>query len=174
MRVGSGVTLVAITALLAGSGAAWGQAPAARSAQQPGRYERTSGSNNPALQFYGGVRQASYLQPPAVERPAPVPVHTARPGKPFQGVYQSPTITPYLALDARESEEGLPNYFLLVKPQLEQHRINMAHHAENRRVQQQLRRSNLGGAAASPNGGIPTTGHSPQFMNIGGYYPGLR
>lgn len=145
------------------------------SATQPvRRYEQTTGTNNPALNFFGGGKRYAYMQPAPVQAPAPVAVQTAPPAKPFSEYYQQPTISPYLALDARESDAAIPNYFMYVKPQLDQQRFNQAQQAQNRRLQQQLRRASAGGTVVTNNGGIPTTGHSAQFLNSGGYYPGQR
>jgi hypothetical protein len=43
--------------------------------------------------------------------------------------------------------------------------------AQYRRLQQQVRTAATPGVVTNANGGIPTTGHSAQFMNNGGYYP---
>lgn len=142
--------------------------------QPVGRYEKKSGLNNPAINFYGGARQASYAQQSQIQMPGPVPVQTAPPSKPFAGFYQQPSISPYLALDVRENDSAIPNYYMYVRPAQDQSRLNQAQQLQNRRVQQQVRRATAGGAVVTANGGIPTTGHSAQFMNIGGYYPGQR
>jgi hypothetical protein len=142
---------------------------------QPVRsYERTTGRNNPALNFYGGSRAMAYAPQNRTAAPAPLPVQTAPMAKPFSGVQQAGGVSPYLALDARESPTSLPNYYLYVQPQLQQQQMNQVQQAQYRRMQQQLRKAAAGGAVSTPNGGIPTTGHSAQFMNNGGYYPGLK
>jgi hypothetical protein len=140
-----------------------------------GSYERVSGRSNPALSFYGGSAALAYSARPPRPAPPPRPVNVVPPGKPFSAVRQASAITPYLGLDAgRESESSLPNYFLYVKPQLDQQRMNQVQQAEYRKLQQQVRTAATPGVVTSPNGGIPTTGHSSQFMNNGGYYPTLR
>jgi hypothetical protein len=143
--------------------------------QQGSSYERLSGRSNPALNFFGGSRALDYAARPPKPLPPPRPVNVGPVGKPFSGVQQASTISPYLGLDAvRESENSLPNYFLYVRPQLEQQRINQVQQAQYRKLQQQVRTAATPGAATSPHGGIPTTGHSSQFMNNGGYYPTLQ
>jgi hypothetical protein len=144
--------------------------------QQPaGNYERVSGRNNPALSFYGGSAALAYSAQPPRPLPPPRPMNVVPTGKPFSGVQQASAISPYLGLDAgRETESSLPNYFLYVKPQLDQQRVNQIQHAEYRKLQQQVRTATTPGAAATSAGGIPITGHSSQFMNNGGYYPTLR
>jgi hypothetical protein len=63
---------------------------------------------------------------------------------------------------------------LYVRPQLDQNRINHNQHAQTRKLQQQVRTASAPGVVTSAGGGIPTTGHSSQFMNSGGYYPTLQ
>lgn len=137
-------------------------------------YEQVSGRSNPALSFYGGSKTLAYAPQNRVQTPAPVQVQTAPGAKPFMGYQQSSNVTPYLALDFTESPTSLPNYYMFVRPQLEQQQVNQTERAQFRHVQQQLRKAAAGGAVSNPNGGIPTTGHSSQFMNIGGYYPNLK
>ncbi|HYO23739.1 MAG TPA: hypothetical protein VEQ85_02205 [Lacipirellulaceae bacterium] len=142
----------------------------------PGSYERISGSNNPALTFFGGRRN---VPRPGTLRmqsmPAPQPVQTAAYAKPHSNLTPPPSVTPYLALDQRESEVGIPNYYMFVKPALEQTATNQAQQMQNRRLQNQIRRAMTTGIMPTgASGGMPTTGHSTQFMNNGGYYPGLK
>jgi len=143
--------------------------------QAPSGYERVSGRNNPALTYYGGSPALAYAsRARTAPMPASMPVRTTPIGKPFSGrVQQASNISPYLGLDARESETSLPNYFLYVKPQLDQQQVNQVQQAQYRKLQQQVRTASTPGVVSSPSGGIPTTGHSSQFQNHGGYYPGL-
>jgi hypothetical protein len=143
-------------------------------AQPASRYERISGRNNPALTHFGGSKAVAYASQNRTQLPAPLPVLTAPMAKPFSGVQQAGGVSPYLALDARESPTSLPNYYLYVQPQLQQQQMNQVQQAQYRRVQQQRRKAAAGGAVSTPNGGIPTTGHSAQFLHNGGYYPGLK
>jgi hypothetical protein len=180
------VSLAAGCAVLAwtASGAAFGQAgygqmtPGARPTfRAPGSYERVSGRSNPALNFFRGARPAVYTPPSfrSQQMPAPQPVQTAAYVKPHSGLPTGPSVTPYLALDQLETQNGMPNYYLYVKPQLDQSDMNQAQQMQNRRMQQQLRRASTAGILPrTTSGGMPTTGHSTQFMNNGGYYPGLQ
>ena len=139
-------------------------------------YERASGRSNPALSFYGGAKHAAYQQQSRPMLPPPLPVRTGRLSKPFSGVQQGASMSPYLGLDVRESDSSLPNYYLFVKPQLDQQRLNQVQQAQFRGLQQQVRTASAGGAVVGggTGGGIPTTGHSAQFMNNGGFYPATR
>jgi hypothetical protein len=180
------LSLIAVLSLSLHAATAIAQAPASYSqvtsgvvapAIQPqSGYERISGRNNPALTYFGGSPTPVYTpRPQASPVPPPVPVRTAPIAKPFSGVQQAAAITPYLGLDAaRETESSLPNYFMYVRPQLDQQRVNHIQHAQTRKLQQQVRTASAPGVVTSPGGGIPTTGHSSQFMNSGGYYPALQ
>lgn len=97
-------------------------------------------------------------------------------GKPFRNLYREPTLSPYLALDLVNDEgSGLPNYYAFYQPQQQQRQANEAQKVRIRRLQQQLRTATAKGAVTrNLSGGMPTTGSSSQFMNLGGYYPGLR
>lgn len=138
-------------------------------------YERVSGRSNPALNFFGGAPAQAYAARPPRPLPPPRPVNVGPVAKPFSGVQQAAAITPYLGLDAvRDDGTSLPNYFLYVRPQLEQQRVNQVQQAQYRRLQQQVRTAAAPGVVTTAHGGIPTTGHSSQFMNSGGYYPSLQ
>jgi hypothetical protein len=142
----------------------------------PGSYQRVSGRSNPALEFFGGSRALQYSAAGrTVPMPLPQPVQTAAYQKPYSGLNRGPSISPYLALDQIETSQGLPNYYLYVKPQLDQASTNQAQQVQNRRLQKQMRRATTAGIMpTSTSGGMPTTGHSTQFLNNGGYYPGLK
>lgn len=171
-------TSLAFAGSIAYGQAGYGQmaAGAAPSFRMPGSYERVSGRDNPALRFFGGSRAlATTPLAHTQQMPAPQPVHTAAYTKPYSAPQASPSVSPYLALDQLETQNGLPNYYLFVKPQLEQAATNQAQQLQNRRMQQQMRRASMGGIIPrSTSGGMPTTGHSTQFMNSGGYFPGLQ
>ena len=152
-------------------------APQPLNTSQPGSYERVTGRNNPALTFFGGGRAMSYAPRPyatASTLPPQSSMQRVRVGKPFSGVQQSSGVSPYLGLDARESESGLPNYYQFVKPALDQQRTNQVQQAQYQRLQRQFRTTAASVGATLPNGTMPTTGHSSQFMNNGGFYPQPR
>lgn len=151
-------------------------APAANGVGARGSYQRVSGSDNPAIRFYGGNKALSYVtRNSSAAMPLPRPVNTAPMAKPFNNLHQGSNITPYLGLDMAESGVGFPNYFAYVQPRLQQQEVNQVQQLQYQRLQQQLRVATAGAAiSASTSGGIPTTGHGTQFMNPAGYYPAAR
>lgn len=86
-----------------------------------------------------------------IPRPAPVqrgasPMPVAQPtrqrGKPFQSVESSPTVSPYLNLYRNDvNSNSIPNYFALVRPQLDQLEANRRQAADMQRLQRQLQNS---------------------------------
>ena len=131
--------------------------------------------STPALKYFGRGRHTAIPKPKS-RRPAPLPQRVQyQGGKPFQNVDRGPTITPYLQLDTLESSVGVPNYYSRVLPQIQQHKVTQAQAIQLRRLQQQVRLA--GGTAAitsTRNGSVPTTGHSSQFLNVGGYFPTIE
>lgn len=138
-------------------------------------FERKTARNNPALNFFGGAKNSTYApQGRSVQPPPPVAVQTRPMGKPFSSYRASSTISPYLRLDYPETESSTPNYYMFVRPAIDQTAVNRETRNENRALRSTVRQASAGGAVTSPAGGIPTTGHSSQFMNGGGYYPMTR
>ena len=163
-----------IAMLLTATASAQGQ-PAAYSSKSGSLSSLTSRPTarmNPALRYFGGKNAQTVYQQPTIRQqlPQPQPVHVARASKPFSGTVRTSTITPYLNLDVRQSEVGLPNYYAFVKPQLDQQRTNQKQTQRMQRMQRDLRMASTPGIV-SPDGGIPTTGHSTQFLNMGNYFP---
>lgn len=133
----------------------------------------TSGRSNPALRYFGnnGVAATPQTPPRATFRQPTVTQPTARPmSKPFENVTPQSNLSPYLSLDLLASPNSIPNYHAYVRPQLEQSQQQQRQNAQIQRLQSQVSTANLPGAPAAT-GGMPTTGHSTQFMNVGGYYP---
>jgi hypothetical protein len=144
-------------------------------AVQTTSFERKTARNNPALNFFGGAKNSTYApQGRSVQPPPPVAVQTRPMGKPFSSFRASSTISPYLRLDYPETESSTPNYYMFVRPAIDQTAVNRETRNENRALRSTVRQASAGGAVTSPAGGIPTTGHSSQFMNGGGYYPMAR
>lgn len=144
-------------------------------AVQTTSFERKTGRNNPALNFFGGAKNSTYAsQGRSVQPPAPVAVNPKPQGKPFSSYRAQSTISPYLRLDYPETESSTPNYYMFVRPAIDQGYVNREQSNENRALRSTVRQASAGGAVTSPAGGIPTTGHSLQFMNGGGYYPMTR
>ena len=138
-------------------------------------FERKTGRNNPALNFFGGAKNSTYApQGRSVQPPPPVAVQDQAEGKPFSSYRASSTISPYLRLDYVETETSTPIYYMFVQPAIDQTAVNRETRNENRALRSTVRQASAGGAVTSPAGGIPTTGHSSQFMNGGGYYPMTR
>jgi hypothetical protein len=100
-------------------------------------------------------------------------VPTGRPAKPFTNVFPMPTVSPYLALDVREGDTGLPAYHMFVKPQLEQQQFNAVQQAQYQRLQGQVRAASVN-VAPGPDAGVSTADHRSRFMNYGGYFPAAR
>lgn len=101
---------------------------------------------------------------------------TGRPTRPFSNIMPGPSVSPYLALDVRDSDGGLPAYQMFVKPQLDQQRFNAIQQAQYQRLQGQVRAATAASAnvAPGPGSGISTADHRSRFMNYGGYYPTAR
>ncbi len=142
----------------------------------PGSMPRPTNTLNPTMQYFGGARsRVSQFRQTQRKMPLPRPVQVRGSGKPFSQLSRRPTISPYLNLDVRTSAVGLPNYYAFVRPQLQQQQANRAQAAQVHRLQQQLRIATATGVVSNnPSGGIPTTGHSSQFLNLGDYFPGAR
>ena len=144
-------------------------------AAAPGSYERLTGRNNPALSYFGGSH-VNHFQPrrPKTYQEASRPVATSPLAKPYSNLVQGSNVTPYLALDVA-SGSGISNYYAFVRPQMDQFQMNQVQQAEYRRLQQQVRVASAGSTLVpGTNGGMPTTGHSTQFLNPSGYYPNPR
>ena len=144
--------------------------------QEPAVQRPTSQRTTPAMRYFARNRVAVATQAPQSRRPAVIQQQAQPPsaGKPFEYISNRPTITPYLGLDAIQTEEDVPNYYTRVLPRQQQQQANQKQQDELRRLQQQLRLANAPGLNSNPrNAGIPTTGGSQQFLNRGGYFPSL-
>lgn len=129
-----------------------------------------------AGQYFGGSHVMLPNQPKRRPAARPQPMESAVGGKPFQTLHREPALSPYLTLDLlNDDDTGLPNYYAFYQPMRQQQQANEAQEARIRRMQQQLRVANATGAVSrTVQGGMPTTGNSSQFMNLGNYFPGLR
>jgi hypothetical protein len=137
------------------------------------------GISTPAAQYFtarynGGIQNQPIQQAPGMRNYAPAPQAVEITGsKPFQNIQHAPTLSPYLALDLIESSTQLPNYQAFVQPQLQQRAANEAQAREIARLRQQVRiATSRGVVSRNPTPGVPTTGSSMQFMNMGSYFPG--
>jgi hypothetical protein len=98
---------------------------------------------------------------------------TSRPQqKPFSSFNRSSGLTPYMGLLASNPfTSTTDNYFSVVRPQIEQQKINEQLQQRNLQLQHQLNDIALKGAA-NPQGDPEhaPTGHVSVYMNYGGYY----
>jgi hypothetical protein len=94
----------------------------------------------------------------------------ARPNKPFSSISRGPSVTPYLALEQPFSNSAT-NYYTLVRPQLEQQRINQQMQRQTELMQRQISQVSAQ-PPMNPAGSqlIAPTGHPAVYMNYGGYY----
>lgn len=88
-------------------------------------------------------------------------------------IFNRPTVSPYLNLLRPQGGVGSPNYQSLVRPQLDQERINQ----QQRQQMQQLQSRVYQGPTSQSSAGAPiairATGHTTQYMNYSAYYPAL-
>lgn len=164
------VWLVAVSCLFGLGQAAQGQV------QQAGYNAPASTDlSTPAMKFFGRGMRTPVTQPRQRRQAPPANQIQVAGGKPFQSINRGPSVTPYLQLDAFEGNTGIPNYYARVLPQVQQQQTTKAQAAQLRQLQQQLRTTRRPGAVATNrNGGVPTTGHSSQFLNNGGYFPSAQ
>jgi hypothetical protein len=90
--------------------------------------------------------------------------------KPFQSGYSPQgTISPYMNLFRDEDATELPNYYMFVRPQMEQQSINRNQQAELSRLHRQVQ--TVGTTRTTGFSGSATpTGHGTRFLNTAQYY----
>jgi hypothetical protein len=101
---------------------------------------------------------------------------SARPQKPFSNVSRGPTVTPYLGLlSSNPYTSTTDNYFNLVRPQMEQQKVNDRLTQQNIAMQKQLN-DVASQAPYSPTGSADRapTGHAAVYFNYGGYYTPVK
>lgn len=127
----------------------------------------------PAMQYFGGRgKQPANVSSQQFHRqmPAPQPLQL-KGSKPFESLRREPTISPYLNLDVRESEFGIPSYHAFVQPMQQQRLVEREQARRFRKLQQKVRVATARGIVSkNPTGGVPTTGRSSQYLNLGGYF----
>ncbi len=126
-----------------------------------------------AIGYFGSAQALATLsQMP--QRPAPSsggPPTVANPGKPFQMITRDPTVSPYLNLHREESvDEGVPNYFAFVRPQLEQIETNRRQMREIQRLNQRVQAGSAAVGVPSQPAVQGSTGHVARFMDTAQYY----
>ena len=109
--------------------------------------------------------------PRATQPPVPQSWRSPRPVKPFTDIQRTPTISPYLNLTRDDDFNGLPNYFALVRPQLQQEEINRRQQRSIYSLNNDVRMIESR-FAIPPQGdpGIRPTGHAVYFMNYSHYF----
>ncbi|MDC0937031.1 hypothetical protein OAS39_12155 [Pirellulales bacterium] len=156
---------LALGLVVAGSAEARAQTPYAAGAHHQSSV--STGMNNPASRYFGGVPNVAPVHRSAVIAQPILPTPRQHALKPFHGVTPSPTVTPYLALGLAGTD-ALSNYYSIVRPQIQQQQQLEMQNAQMIKLQQQLRAN----GTVVPRGGMPTTGStSGRFQNYGGYYP---
>jgi hypothetical protein len=138
-------------------------------------------ATTPALRYFGS-RQANpgtIVEQPALGGRGFVQGHQqlqVAGGKPFEYVQRQSTLSPYLALDAvPESNTSLPNWHLFVQPLMQQRNAGEARARELVRARQKMRVASARHIVPeTPPAGVPITGSSTQFLNMGSYFPGAR
>ena len=97
-------------------------------------------------------------------------------------LYNRPTVSPYVNLATRSSYNGMPNYFTLVRPQIEQRQQQMAQQQESRRMQTQINQvqqqaaqtqSQMSSMMLTGRVGWSSRGY-PRFGTYLNFYPGFQ
>jgi hypothetical protein len=99
-----------------------------------------------------------------------------RVSKPFEHVDRDPTVSPYLNLDRDDDDQQVvPNYFTLVRPQLEQIQTNRLQQHEILQLRGQVQgMTTMGGAPQSATYRAPGSGSPARFMDTAQFYGGAR
>jgi hypothetical protein len=97
-------------------------------------------------------------------------------------LYNRPTVSPYLNLTTRDAVAGLPNYFTMVRPQVEMREQESMRQRQSAQMQQQLnqvqdqvRNSQQQAAGMMLTGQMGWSARGmPRFGSHMSYYPGFR
>jgi hypothetical protein len=95
--------------------------------------------------------------------------------KPFEHASHRPTVSPYLNLLREDlTDDVIPNYQTLVRPQLEQIAFQQSQQRQNDMVYRQLQQIQAR-AGFNPQGSevMLPTGHVTTYQFLGNYYPAL-
>jgi hypothetical protein len=131
-----------------------------------------------ALNFYGGhsARTTLSQQPRRTAIRAAPPMPVSRQVKPFQTIHRDPTVSPYLNLHRDErNNEGAPNYFSFVRPQIEQLEANRRQQRDVQQLSGQLQ--GLSATVVRPQyqaNELPGTGTPARYRDTAQFYGGLR
>ena len=97
-------------------------------------------------------------------------------------LYNRPTVSPYVNLATRDNYNGMPNYFTIVRPQIEQREREMTQRQETSRMQTQLNQVQRQQAQSqSQMAEMMLTGRvgwssrgMPRFGSYMNYFPGFQ
>jgi hypothetical protein len=130
------------------------------------------------LGFYGGYSARATLS----QQPRRTPIQAGQPKpmfrqvKPFQTIYHSPTVSPYLNLHRDDANnESAPNYFAFVRPQMEQIDANRRQQRDIQQLRGQLQ--GISSTVIRPQyqaAAMPGTGSASRYMDTAQFYGGLR
>jgi hypothetical protein len=96
-------------------------------------------------------------------------------GKPFQAISQDPTVSPYLNLHRAENdEEGAPNYFAFVQPQMDQIEAGRRQQAEILRLQRQMQNNVRSAGGAGRGVALPNSGVAARYRDTAQFYSGWQ
>jgi len=109
---------------------------------------------------------------PAITRPQPPRIQTPSAGliqrQAAQGLNSRPTVSPYLNL-VNNNDPNLTNYQSLVRPQVNQQRVNSQQASQINRLEAKPPSSGNAGSES-----LRSTGHQATWNNYSHYYPNLR
>jgi hypothetical protein len=132
---------------------------------------------------YRQTAMLSQLNPPPIRTPiqpnTPQPLFRSslRHAKPFEGVANGPTVTPYLNLfrDEDTTSEGAPDFYTFVQPQLEQQDAQRRQQIQLQQVQRQMRRTAPSTGGIQYGGAVAAGVSSPaRFMDTAQFYNGWQ
>lgn len=126
------------------------------------------------LEFYGSRAALRTLS----EMPQRSPIQPAQTGplqhngKPFQGVSNGPTVSPYLYLfnNNGTSNDAVPAYYTFVRPQLEQQAVFQQQQRESQQLSRQMQRSSTQYRAST----MPGAGRQARYFDTAQFYGGWQ
>ncbi|MBN1852611.1 MAG: hypothetical protein JW829_07795 [Pirellulales bacterium] len=126
------------------------------------------------LNFYGRSPTAASSLNQIPRRPVSPPASSLRPQapKPFTNNSLPASVSPYMNLFRSDESDSAPNYFALVRPQIQQQETNRQQQIELQRLNRQVQIASASSGLAFPTGNqlLPSTGHNTRYMNTGAYY----
>jgi hypothetical protein len=141
---------------------------------QPMADPQVTNQTRQALGFYGGYSARATLSqlPRRARIQHSAPQSMRRPAKPFDVIQRDPTVSPYLNLYRNETDnEGAPNYFSLVRPQMDQIDANRYQQREMAQLRGQI--GTMSSSVVGPgyhSGSVPGTGSSARYMDTAQFY----